>query len=49
MNDFSIFAIGSEEPKENVGPWLKDGEVWCVFDDEKSKYVPILNIYGGAD
>lgn len=40
---FTTFAIGPDEPKENVGPWLKDSKEWWVFNYEKKRYVPIYD------
>lgn len=34
------FVIGGEEPTSNVGPWLKDGNQWWVWDIELKSYVP---------
>lgn len=38
---FTSFAAGSVEPTSNVGPWLKDCEVWFVFDPSTGSYVPM--------
>lgn len=38
---FTSFAIGSQEPSSNVGPWLKNCEEWFVFDDNTASYIPI--------
>lgn len=37
---FSIF-VGDTEPTSNVGPWLKGGTQWWVFDPNLKKYVPL--------
>lgn len=39
---FTSFAMGSLEPTSNVGPWLKDCEEWFVWDDNTSRYRPIM-------
>ena len=36
---FSSFAASSLEPSSNVGPWLKDCDVWNVWDESTSRYV----------
>lgn len=36
----NFIFIGDTEPTSNVGPWLKDGNKWYVFDDELKRYVP---------
>jgi len=36
----NFFVVGSVEPQTNVGPWLKDGKQWWVFDAEAGEYVP---------
>lgn len=43
----SSFAIGSVPPTSNVGPWLKDCEIWFIFDDATATYVPMRK--GGFD
>jgi hypothetical protein len=37
---FFIF-IGDTEPTSNVGPWLKNGTQWWVWDDDTKRYVPL--------
>lgn len=37
---FSIFTIGSTPPSTNVGPFLKDGITWYVWDPVSGSYVP---------
>ncbi len=39
----NFFVTGSVEPTSNVGPWLKNGTQWFVFDPVLKRYVP-LNI-----
>ncbi len=39
----NFFVVGDVEPSSNVGPWLKGGVEWWVFDETAGKYVP-LNI-----
>lgn len=36
----NFIFTGDNEPTSNVGPWLKDGSKWYVFDDELKRYVP---------
>ena len=36
----NFFVVGSVEPSSNVGPWLKDGTKWYVFDVTTGRYVP---------
>lgn len=36
----ALFASGSTEPTSNVGPWLKDGITWYVWDDGTGAYIP---------
>jgi len=37
----NFIYIGDSEPTSNVGPWLRDGKKWYVFDDEIKRYVPL--------
>lgn len=37
----NFFVIGDIEPTSNVGPWLKNGTQWYVFDADIKRYVPI--------
>lgn len=39
-NGTNFIFIGSTEPTSNVGPWLKDGTSWYVWDVVTSRYVP---------
>jgi hypothetical protein len=39
----NFFVVGDAMPTSNVGPWLKGGDRWYVFDDTLGTYVP-LNI-----
>lgn len=36
----NFIFIGDVEPTSNVGPWLRDGTKWYVFDNETKRYVP---------
>lgn len=36
----SFFAAGSVAPSSNVGPWLRNGQTWYVWDDGLAMYVP---------
>lgn len=35
------FQVGGVKPTSNVGPWLKDGNEWWVWDESLKDYVPI--------
>lgn len=37
---FALFVSGSTEPSSNVGPWLKDGLSWWVWDNVSGSYQP---------
>lgn len=37
----SFFVVGDSEPSSNVGPWLKGGRSWFVFDVTLGRYVPV--------
>lgn len=37
----SFFIISDTEPSSNLGPWLKNGRQWWIFDSELKRYVPI--------
>lgn len=37
----SFFVVGDAEPSSDVGPWLKNGTQWWVFDIDQGKYVPL--------
>lgn len=37
----SFFVVGDIEPSSNLGPWLKNGTQWWVFDAELKRYVPL--------
>lgn len=37
----NFIFIGDTEPSSNVGPWLRNGTQWWVFDDEIKRYVPL--------
>lgn len=38
-DSIAFFVTGSTEPTSNMGPWLKDGKVWYVWDDVTGGYV----------
>lgn len=40
--NFSSFAIGSQEPTSNVGPWFRNCEEFWFFDDAIGAYRPIV-------
>lgn len=37
----NFIFIGDVEPTSNVGPWLKGGVSWYVFDETVKRYVPL--------
>ncbi len=37
----NFIFIGDTEPSSNVGPWLKNGTQWWVWDPGTKKYVPV--------
>lgn len=37
----NFFYVGDTEPTSNVGPWLKGGVSWWVFDNDIKRYVPL--------
>lgn len=37
----NFIYIGDTEPTSNVGPWLKNGTMWYVWDDSIKRYVPL--------
>lgn len=37
----NFFIVGDVEPSTNLGPWLKNGTQWWVFDDTLGRYVPL--------
>jgi len=37
----NFIFIGDVEPTSNVGPWLKGGVSWFVFDVDLKRYVPL--------
>lgn len=37
----NFFVTGDTEPTSNVGPWLKGGTQWWVFDPATKRYVPL--------
>lgn len=41
QQDFALFVTGSVEPSSDVGPWLKDGIEWWVWDTVNGNYKPI--------
>lgn len=40
-NGTNFIFIGDIEPTSNVGPWLKGGTQWYVWDDTIKRYVPL--------
>lgn len=38
---FALFVTGSTAPTSDVGPWLKNGVEWWVWDSGTGSYVPI--------
>jgi hypothetical protein len=38
---FLTFVVGDVEPRQNVGPWLKGGLSWRVWDSVTRRYVPL--------
>lgn len=40
-NGTNFIYIGSSEPTSNVGPWLKNGTQWWVWDDGTKRYIPL--------
>lgn len=39
-NGVNFIFIGDVEPTSNVGPWLKGGTQWWVWDDNTNRYKP---------
>ena len=39
-NGVNFIFIGDVEPTSNVGPWLKGGTQWWVWDDATNRYQP---------
>lgn len=37
----STLVTSDTEPTTNLGPWLKTGDRWYVWDEDTSRYVPI--------
>jgi len=37
----NFIFIGDVEPTSNVGPWLKGGTSWYVFDEDTKRYIPL--------
>lgn len=40
QDELSFFVTGSVAPSSNVGPWLKNGVTWYVWDDVTGAYIP---------
>lgn len=40
-NGANFIFIGDTEPTSNVGPWLRGGTKWYVWDDTIKRYVPL--------
>src|SRR5579862_9285632 len=39
-NGVNFIFVGDVEPTSNVGPWLKGGTQWWVWDDATNRYKP---------
>jgi hypothetical protein len=37
----SFIFVGDTEPTSNVGPWLRNGTQWWVFDEATKRYIPL--------
>lgn len=37
----NFIFVGDNEPTSNVGPWLKGGTQWFVWDEDLKRYVPL--------
>lgn len=37
----NFIFVGDTEPTSNVGPWLKDGTKWYVWEEDIKRYVPL--------
>lgn len=37
----NFFVVGDLEPTSNVGPWLRGGTQWWVWDEDINRYVPL--------
>lgn len=37
----NFIFVGDDEPASNVGPWLKGGTMWYVWDVNTNRYVPL--------
>lgn len=37
----NFIYIGDSEPTSNVGPWLRGGTKWYVWDESTKRYVPV--------
>lgn len=37
----SFIYTGDTEPTSNVGPWLRDGTKWFVWDEGTKRYIPL--------
>lgn len=37
----NFFVTGDIEPTSNVGPWLRGGTQWWVFDNATKRYIPL--------
>lgn len=40
-NGVNFIYIGDTQPTSNVGPWLKGGTQWWVWDDTTNTYIPL--------
>ncbi len=42
QDELSFFVTGSVAPTSDVGPWLKDGTTWYVWDVITGAYIPLV-------
>ena len=40
-NSSNFIFVGDSEPSTDVGPWLRNGTQWWVFDKTQGRYVPL--------
>lgn len=40
VENIAFFVTGPVAPTSDVGPWLKDGKTWYVWDDVTGAYIP---------
>ena len=41
QDEWNSFQIGGSAPTSNIGPWLKNGREWYVFNSGTGAYVPL--------